>query len=439
MRSALAPALAVALGLTAASATPATAGGATADSVAWRIEAGASSEYTNELFFEDALVDTTFLGRRLVESPEARGAAVLAVAARGTRGGGVARWDVANELSIGNLVQRNALSGAWRSEATPEWLWSAAPRVEWRRDRSLGRDLTEWRAQVRARVRRGFLASFRTAEAGVTSDLLRAEGTGSELLLDRQAAGVFAAFGQNAPGAPDLWAGWASTARWFPDSLERDHWEHRGELRARWDAGGDAVLALELEGVRRATRRTARTSRDDFLEGRAGLEAGLRPVTGLGAWLRAEAEMQRFDLEDTTLFFDHHVLRATAGPRWSGPGGLDVWLAARVERLAARLAPGESYVEAAAIAEVELLAGGWWSVTPAGGRREYGDDPQSAALGLPQLRSAYRFAELTLLAEQPLAGGVRARALATGRVEWHEDGSQDARSLYISVDVRKLF
>jgi len=182
------------------------------------------------------------------------------------------------------------------------------------------------------------------------------------------------------------------------------------------------------------------TSRDNFLEGRAGLEAGLRPAAGLGAWLKAEAEVQRFDLEDTTLFFDHHVLRATAGPRWGGAGGLDVWIAARVERLSARLAPGESYLEAAVLAEIELFAGGgWWSVTPAGGRRDYGDDPASAAFGLPQLRATYRFAELTLLAEQPLGGAVRARALATGRIEWHEDDSQDARSLYISVDVRKLF
>uniref|UniRef100_A0A832MNU0 Uncharacterized protein n=1 Tax=Eiseniibacteriota bacterium TaxID=2212470 RepID=A0A832MNU0_UNCEI len=237
------------------SASSATAAGVASDSVVWRIEIGVASEYTNELFFEDAFVDTTFLGRRLVESPEARGAAVFSVAARGSHGAGAGRWDVANELSLGNLVQRNALSGLWRSEATPEWLWSAAPRVEWRRDRSFGRDLAEWRAQLRARVRRGYLASFRTAEAGVTAELLRADGVGSELLLDRQAAGVFAAFGQSAPGTPDLWVGLASTARAFPDSIERDHWEHRGELRARWDAGGDAVLALEFEGARRATRR----------------------------------------------------------------------------------------------------------------------------------------------------------------------------------------
>jgi signal transduction histidine kinase len=42
------------------------------DSVRVHIEDGAGVDVTNEQFYEDAFVDTTFLGRKLVGTPEAR-------------------------------------------------------------------------------------------------------------------------------------------------------------------------------------------------------------------------------------------------------------------------------------------------------------------------------------------------------------------------------
>jgi hypothetical protein len=38
-----------------------------------------------------------------------------------------------------------------------------------------------------------------------------------------------------------------------------------------------------------------------------------------------------------------------------------------------------------------------------------------------------------------MAGALRLRAFVTGRLERHDDSSQDSRSLYISCELRRLF
>ena len=43
-----------------------------------------------------------------------------------------------------------------------------------------------------------------------------------------------------------------------------------------------------------------------------------------------------------------------------------------------------------------------------------------------------------LLGEQPIAGDLRLRLSASVRFESHVDSLQDARSLYFSLDLRKL-
>lgn len=432
MLLALAPLLAGAVATAGASGGP--------DTSRWRAELGVGSEITNEIFYEDAFVDSTILGRRLVDAPETRLAGLWSLSGEGTRGAGSTRWGAGADLSAGNLLQRARLHGTWRSEPTPEWRWTFAPQLEYRHDRTLDRDLDEWRGHVAGRVRREFLGAFQTLEAGLSGDFLRASGSGANYLLDRNSGAVSAGYGWSPPGGADLWIGAASTARVFPDSATRDHWEHRGEVRARWDVEGGHWIAIELEASRRTTRHLAPTSRDNFDEGRAAADLVWGAGGSRGARARLELDAMRYDVEDSTLYFDYHVVRAAAGPSLFMDPGWSVWVAVRGEALEARLAPGEAYRELGGLLEVErAVGGGWWSVAPAAGRREYRSDPEVAALGLEQLHASYAFAEISLMLDQPLPGALRARAYGQGRLERHDDASQDAGSLYLSVELRKLF
>jgi hypothetical protein len=410
------------------------------DSLFWRLEVGASTEYTNEVFYEDAFVDTTFLGRRLEDSPESRVAGVVWLGGRGTRDGGSARWELTNELTAGNRLQRDALAFSYRIDPSPDWRWSVGSHADFRRDRTFDRDLREWRGQVRTRVRRLFPVSFRSLEAGLAGDLLQSDGDGAELVLDRRSVTGSVGLEQSVPGGPDLWLGAATTARAFPDSAERDHWQHRLDARGRWDLPAGHVVSIEGVLDRRVTFRVVPTSRDNFVDARGAVEVEWGGADPWRLRARGDLEVQRYDVEDSTLYFDHHLVRGTLGPRLGSAFGASVWPAARLERLGARLAPGESYTEVAGIVEVEILHGdSWWGLTPAAGRREYDDDPATVAIGLPQIRTAYGFAELTVFGDQRLPMGLRVRTFVTGRLEWHEDASQDSRSLYFSLDVRKLF
>ena len=56
------------------------------DSLRVRVELGANTDYTNELFYEDTFDSTAFTGRHLVDSPETRYAGVLFTRLTGTRG-----------------------------------------------------------------------------------------------------------------------------------------------------------------------------------------------------------------------------------------------------------------------------------------------------------------------------------------------------------------
>src|SRR6185503_11889292 len=93
--------------------------------------------------------------------------------------------------------------------------------------------------------------------------------------------------------------------------------------------------------------------------------------------------------------------------------------------------PGEEYVEPAVAFELEALGTrAWWTVTPAVGWREYGDDPVAEREGVSSGRSSYTFVELAAFGDQPVGGGVRLRVLANARLEAHDDDAQDGSSLY---------
>ena len=59
--------------------------------------------------------------------------------------------------------------------------------------------------------------------------------------------------------------------------------------------------------------------------------------------------------------------------------------------------------------------------------------------GTTSLHSSFAFGEMQVFGDQGLPARLRARVLVDGRMEWHEDQSQNSRSLYFSLDLRRLF
>lgn len=436
MRRGGAPALLALLALLAPASAWAAAG---ADSVRYRTEFGGGSEYTNELYYSDTFTDTTFTGWKLVQSPEARFAGIWAGTLEGTRSEGDTRYVLRHELSLGDLLSRGALSLQWRSEPDPEWRWSARPAVEYRRDRTLGRDLEEWRGGATVRARREWLGPGAALEGGLGVETLRSSGRGSEYVLDRDAASAFLSLDRSTPGGSDARVGYRFAARAFPDSGSRDHYEHGGEARLRVALGAFSSVTAEAELSRRVAARLVPTSRDRFWEGRSALEAEWGGESAWGLRARLEGEALRYDVEDTTLFFDYQVVRARLGPRRDA-GGMSLWFGPRAEALFSRLEPAEGYQEIGGFADLEFAgAHAFWLLAPAAGWRDYDEDASAGVFGAGSLHSSFAFAELGMLADQPLFASWRARLLAQARLESHIDSSQDATSLYFSFDVRTLF
>ena len=192
------------------------------DTVGVRIETGVGTDITNERYYEDAFVDTTFLGRRQVDTPETRYAGILSGVVTGTRRARRVTYQLQNELSIGDKVQRDALDLSWRDDLSPVWRLALSPSVEWRHDRTFDRDQQEWRIAGRGRLRRE-LSEATTAELGVGGDLLRASGPGSEFLLDRDAGRASIALDHLGLFGDEWRLGYGVTRRVFPDSSVRDH------------------------------------------------------------------------------------------------------------------------------------------------------------------------------------------------------------------------
>ncbi len=401
----------------------------------FRFEVGAGTETSNEMFFEDSFVDTTFLGRRLVGTPETRWAALGSLTFEGRRDAGLVRYRLQQDASVGDRLQRGSFSGTVQGPVGVASTWHLAPRLEYRRDQTFGRDVTQWRGDLGARLRRTSDDGAVSSDLGVRTELSHATGSGSEYLPDHWVGRVHAAVEGLPLSGPEWRAGYALASRTFPDSSGRDHLEHAWESRVRLVAPAGHSLGLEVEGERRTTVGGAPTSRDRFLEGRGALAAVLRFGDTWSLAAQGELEVTRYDDQDSSLYFDYRVVRARLGPRVEH-GGWSLTAGPRGEVLSAALAPAEDYREIAAFADLELLPGGaWWSISPAGGWRDY--DLVSAP-DLPVLHSSYGFAEAAVLADQPLPGRLRLRASGLIRLEWHEDRSQDARSLYFSLELRRL-
>ena len=103
------------------------------------------------------------------------------------------------------------------------------------------------------------------------------------------------------------------------------------------------------------------------------------------------------------------------------------------------LDPAEEYGELGAALEFESFGrGAWWRVAPVAGRRTYRYETRRGHFDPVGLHTNYSFVGLDLLADQALGPRSRLSLLVSGRLERHTDSGDDSRSLYFSLDLRRL-
>jgi hypothetical protein len=405
-------------------------------------EIGASTDVSNEQFYEEAFIDTVALGRRLVSDPETRVASLARASIEGTRGDGTTAYRADAGGTWGNRVRGGDLGLDWRHTVSETWQWKLSPRAEYRKDETFGRDLERTRATGTARLRHRWPDAETQLDMTGAGEWFHARGVGADFLPDRNTA----RFGVDVARSPligsELRAGYSLSRRDYPDSSVRNHLEHHVECSARRELMGGHSLEASLDWTRRQTRHPAPTSRDRFQDGELRLAATARGASGWAYGLTATLQRLRYDEPDSALFFDYDVDRVQLAPEYPF-GAWTVRLGPRVEWLRSPTTRDEEYRELAGVLDVEWAPrGGWWSVTPVAGRRDYSDDTVAGADGTqptPATRSSYTFVELNALADQPVPLGLRLRLLGTGRLERHTDAAEDAGSLYISCEVRRLF
>src|SRR5258706_13625829 len=196
----------------------------------------------------------------------------MAATLEGTRGARTQSYVLRNDLALGNRVRRDALGVMWRSALSPDWRLDFTPRVEYRWDRSFDRDLEQLAASGTARLRRTFMDPGTAAELGGLMDFSRSSGTSASFIPDRNAGGALFALEHAALAGSDWRLEYDFTARAFPDSQLRDHYEHGIDANWRndWPAGS---VWFEAGGERRVPIYAAPSTRDRFLEGRISAEA----------------------------------------------------------------------------------------------------------------------------------------------------------------------
>jgi len=412
-----------------------------ADTLGLRLEIGGSSDFTNEIYYLDSLASPTLAVRQRFEIPEARHAGVVLASLEGTRAGRGTHYALTQELSLGDLLKRASVAGRWRQTLAPGWRLFAGPRLQYRRDRTLGRDFEEFQAAGSARLRRSFGDGQAAAELGVLGDWLSTTGSGAALLLDRWSAGASGSLEQSDFRGVDGRIDYVLRGRVFPDSGVRDHLEHQtqGRLRLGWGIADFAVLDAAV--IRRVTLRAAPTSQDNFWEESGALDLVFAAAADVAWPARLAVESVQFDVEDDVIYFDHHRFQARAGARFQPERPWTLELGPLGEWLEAPRAGEESYVEFGAFSEFEAIAAGTlWSVTPSAGHRRYRAPSESATVDPYGVgRSSYRFVQLDLLGDQRLPGGWRARVAGSTRWELHDESVENAASLYFSLDVRRLF
>ena len=423
-------------------APPGPIGADTRDTLGVHFEIGASSDMSSEQFYQDAFLDSVSLGIKRVDSPESRTAAVWHTSLAGTRSERATSYRLDNELSWGDRVRSDLLSLDWRHANVNEWRWALSPRAEFRHDRTFGRDLEQARASGTAKLAHTLPALESTIELSGLGEWLRTQGSGADFIPDRHGAGLMLRWGREPLAGSEWQLAIGATRRTFPDTSARDHVEERAE--ASWHRDLEGGHRVDLAGVagRRSALHPTLTSQDRFSEGELDGALELSFTTAWTASLRGRLETLRYDERDSTGLFDYHLARVEFEPRRAS-GAWSVRAGPRVEWLSSSAEPSEAYTELGAHLELEWFRTGWWSLSPAYGYRQYRETLAAApAMGAQPVlasRSSYAFVQVEMMGDQPLALGIKCRLVASGRLEQHSDSAQDARSLYISLDVRRLF
>jgi hypothetical protein len=410
------------------------------DSLHVHFELGASADASNEQFYEQTYTDTTFLGRQLHGTPQGSAAGVAAMELSGLRDQGRLSYALRPELALGDLVTRAGATGALGLRAGEHWRTLFEPRVQYSRDRSFGIERRELLAASTASARRRFDDGADALELHLGGELLGTHGSTDPFLLAHRNV----RFGAGWDHDGLLGLGWGAQyrldVRTFPDSTNRDHVEHDGEISLRRDFLGGHSLSLVAGATRRIASHDVPGSRDRFFEARGELLGSLHFNDQYAGELLIEADGYRYDRPDSAVDFDYALTRIRTRVRRDF--GERAWLAfgPRVEVLTAPWNAAERYVEVALPLELETLAAGhWWLLEPAAGTRAYQLSESGNSKDPAAIHSSYLFLETEVLGEQPLPQRMRARLTAIVRFEQHDDPSQDSRSLYFSLDLRRVF
>ena len=332
-----------------------------------------------------------------VDTPETRYAGDPVHAPSRARAGSAGPpYQIQNELSLGDKVQRDAFSMSWHDDP-PRDGDGRDPTLEWRHDRTFDRDQQEWRGSMRGRMRRSFADDATVAEFGAGGDFVRTSGEGSEFLLDRNAGRRIdrarpsgAARGR----AGDSGTGWLPVCSPTRACVTTRQYGLGGPL-ARTRSPRGTPSALEANGLRRPDHPDRHDSPRQLLVGSSPSTATWRARRSMVGATRLEGEALQYDLEDSTVFFDYQIARAAVGDRIESEGRWSHRAGPRPRGLRA-VDPGEGYREIGGA--IELRGLGWralWSVAPAAGWRAYDQDP--AARGLGRFHSSYAFYELDRL------------------------------------------
>ncbi|MFN8586325.1 MAG: hypothetical protein U0704_00880 [Candidatus Eisenbacteria bacterium] len=399
------------------------------------------SDVTNELFMQQTYSDTTFLGRHLVGEPEFRSGMVASLDwARALRSG---TWSLAvrPDFVVGDKLSQLSITSSLRRPVVDRWSWSLEPTLQGSVDRSFGLDRRALGAVISGRARR---------ELGwAREQALELRASGDFLQLVRQTRGydlshrnaMFGVGFERAGLAPfELRAEERTYVRTFPDSVARDHYEQQLSVSAAQDIGGTQTIAVRLQTNWRTTIYDAPSSRDRFslFEGQAEwtLHAGLQHTFQV----QYEGEATRYAEPDSLLDFDYQVHRTGAKWTWRLGSASSVSAGTRWEWLRAPWNPIERYREGAALLEFERFTlGTWLSIAPALVWRRYEETSSGSGFDLEVTHSHFDGVELFTMLDQAIPGGFRVRSTGMGRMEWHRTSADDSRSLYFSLDVRRLF
>ena len=411
------------------------------DSVRLRWEVGAASDVTNELFMQDAYVDTTFLGKRLTGNPEVRSGMVAAANWKRSLGDGDWTVRVSPDVVVGDKLRKGTVASELRRTVLDGWNWSIVPELEMLSDESFSLERRQVRGSTIARARRNLgWSGDQSVELRAGAEMLDVLSASDAFLLSHRNAQLGVAYERNSLTAFDLHIDQRTQLRTFPDSSGRNHVEPQLYVSLGRDFAGNQNLSLQLGGIWRATLTPQQSTRDRYRNWTGQLDWTLYAGPSYNLSLGADEEWMQFAEPDSLLDFDYSVHRGEARVRRQWGGAFSAAVGGRGEWLRAPWNPLERYREAAALIELESLTSrAWYVLSPTVLWRDYEVESQGQGFDLQPAHSDFTGLEIFLMLEQAIPGGVRLRGTGVGRVEWHRDSADDARSLYFSLDVRRLF